>query len=581
MTTKQLALRPYLEVLEKHCRLLDRDSLLQVFLNMAKQIKPDKRNDFLHSFLTELPGTEKQMAVSSRTADTALLEEIEDFHQEIKVRLKSIDDGTYWDDPDDDDWDDDYYRDEDPDLLNEYQLDAVCDFIKEADNRFLQGKKQSAQKIYNALFLKLNEVEEHGYLPDFKVDLQEVIARFARCVYELSADEERVDAMMTVMKVDSREIDFAGIYNQNLPLLQDIMDAETGDLPDFESFLNSWQAALTKYNFRKARIAYLLLEATFMQGGVSAVGNLACSWKEQQPLGYLYWLAKLESEGAWEELSDAVKKSFMVLPPGNDRCKAASFLIKAGEMLGLDQAIITGYRERFMARPNDASLLELVKEAARQQTRELELEKACVFLAQKKTEFGEQKLLVKSLLMFGELEEAFVMCSQNNDVKLSLDSMTGLLYAGVLYLLGGRKADCNLVHNLLDDYAGGRVVYFNSYDERISAPGTSGYKEIMRGLDLIDIGSLDLNRYREWAENLGKNQVHSIVSNKYRTGYPQAAMILGSLAETLTLEGEEDKARTLLHKFCKEQYNRHVAFRREVREVVKNSKYLKGMVAGL
>ncbi|MBW2328585.1 MAG: hypothetical protein JRF04_03035 [Deltaproteobacteria bacterium] len=573
METTQLALRPYLETIEKHCRLLDRDSLIQLIFELARQVEPGTRNDFLQSFLSSLPGTGKETARITETSENNLQAEVEELRQEIQARIESIEDGTYWDDPDDDDWQDSYYNDEDPDLLNDYQKEELSEFFSKAGRHFIHGEKKAALKIYNALFSLINEVEEHDYLLDLGVNLREARARHARCVYELSSREERIDAMFAVMN--------AGMRSRDFPLLRDVMDAETGDLEDFDPFLTSWQTALTEHNFRIQRVADLLLEVAFLQGGVTAVADLAKTWQAQQPLGYLYWLQQLEREENWPLLRDAGCEALKSLPHGLDRRQAAGYMIKAGKMLDEDTIILTGYRERFRSEPSNATLLELVTEANRQQVREKELAEICAFLSAQKSEYGEVELLVKSLLMNGEIDRAFVLCKQEKAIGWSGGSAAALLYGSIIYLLSSGNTACTLSRNLLENYAGANTVFFDSYDDQPVDTGTSGFLEVMRGLDQILLASPDLNRYRQWTVDIGEQRINHIVSNKHRKAYERAAMILVSLTEAMTAEGNKNKADSLLHEYCRVRYNRHVAFRREVRQAVAKSQILRGITDGL
>ncbi len=581
METTQLALRPYLETIEKHCRLLDRESLIQLICDMARQVEPATRNDFLQSFLSSLPETKKQSVLVNETSDNELLTEIEELRQEIQARIESIENGTYWDDPDDDDWQDSYYNDEDPDLLNDYQKEDLADFFSKAGRHFIHGEKKAAQRIYDALFSLVNEVEEHDYLPDFGINLREARARHARCIYELSSREERVDAMLTVLDAGLREDDFFGTRSRDFPLLHDVMDAETGDLEDLEPFLISWQTTLTEQNFRIKRVAELLLEVAFLQGGLTAVGDLAKTWQAQQPLGYLYWLQLLAGEENWPLLRDAGSEALKSLSPGQDRRQAAGYLIRAGKKLDEDETILTGYRERFRSEPSNATLLELVTEANRQQVREKELAEICAFLSARKSEYGAVELLVKSLLMNGEIDRAFALCKQEKAIGWSGGSAAALLYGSIVYLLSSGNTACTLSRDLLKNYAGGNKVFFDSYDDQPIDTKTSGFLEVKRGLDQIITASPDMNRYRQWAIDIGEQRINHIVSNKHRKAYERAAMVLVSLAEAMTAEGNENKADSLLHEYCRVRYNRHVAFRREVRQAVDKSQILRGMTDGL
>jgi hypothetical protein len=58
-------------------------------------------------------------------------------------------------------------------------------------------------------------------------------------------------------------------------------------------------------------------------------------------------------------------------------------------------------------------------------------------------------------------------------------------------------------------------------------------------------------------------------------------MVLGSLAEAMTAEGNKNKVDSLLHEYCRVRYNRHTAFRCEVRQAVEKSQILRGMTEGL
>jgi len=51
MRTTKPALRPYLETIEKQCQPLDRDSLIQLILDLVKQLDTEKRSAFLQTFI--------------------------------------------------------------------------------------------------------------------------------------------------------------------------------------------------------------------------------------------------------------------------------------------------------------------------------------------------------------------------------------------------------------------------------------------------------------------------------------------------------------------------------------------------
>ncbi len=581
MKTAKLALKPYLEKIEQLCEPLGKEALTGLIVAMARQAAPEERGVFLAALLSCLPAESKQEAAARPASENKLLTEIAGLRQEILDRISAIEDGSYWDDPDED-WQDPYYNDEDPDLLSDDQQSALHSFFTEAGQLFAAGAKGAAQLVYGALLSLVNDAEtSSSLLLDFDVDLREARAHYARCVYESAAAGERVNAMLAAMEADQAEDDMGGLPGEDYPLLQDVVDAETGPLAGFDQFLPAWEKALGRKDFQEDRLADLRLEAAFLLGGVAAVADLARGWQAKQPRGYLGWLRKLEDAGDWSSLRDAGREALDGLPHGKERRKAAVCLIRAGKKLGEDGVILAGYRERFRSQPDEASLLELVAEAERQQVRKQELAEVCAFLAGRKCGYGENVLQVKALLMAGRVAEAFALCERNEPVGWSYGSATGLLFAGLLHQSCAGQADCSLVRELLHDYADCHSIYPDSVDEPDPDPEVSGFQEVVRGLGLADAAAADLSRYRQWARNIGEKRINHIVANKQRGAYDRAAQVLAALAEDMTAAGKKKEAQALLQDYCKVRYNRHVAFRKEVREAVGKSIILRGMAAGL
>ncbi len=576
MSSQPPALRPYLESINQECQSLNRDQLIKTILAMAKQVEPDKRLGFLDNFRAMVLKFDTQVATAHKPDLVKLKGEIEELHQTIMARVISIDDGSYWDDPDDDDWEDFHYHDDGPEPVNDEQSAALHAFFLEADNCFISGEKSVAKLIYSALFALIEEMEEYGFSPELEINLRETHARMARCVYQLSTSEERLDAMLSVMKANQIENDFDDLNLRDLPLFQDILDAETEDLADFDSFLTTWQSALSLRPFQENRIADLMLEAVFLQNGSKAVGELARNWQNQQPRGYLYWLKQLKKEENWSELLEAGFETIKVLQNGTDRLQATEFLITAAKHLEDDASALTGYRERFRSSPADYTLLGLLTEAGRQQVREQELEKACTYCAESKSERDKKLLHVKALLMAGKFDQAFALGKQGKSGYWAYSS-TDLLFASVLYLLSDGNVACTLLHQQMEDYANCQTFSFYGDTTHLDESTTSCFEEIKYGLNLIDPTTLDLDFYRKWSGAYGEELINDIVSNTNRSSYDKAAMVLGSLAETMAATGEKKKAQTLLHEYCKVLYSRHTAFRREVREAVGRSEILKGM----
>jgi len=582
MKSKQPALRPYLEEIKSHCLPLDKESLIQLILSLAKEVKSSKRNDYTKRILASLP--ENQNELSPYTQADNLLAEIMELKQGIKMRIKSIEDGTFWDNPDDEEeWDDSYYLDDDPDLLNNSQVETLAEYFDTADRIFLDGHLKNAHKIYDALFALISESEEYGYsLPDFDIDLREARSRFGRCIYENMPAEERVEPLLKMMLEAHPENIFDVFPASGATFLVDIIDAATGDLDNFDSFLTSWQAALTEYNYTESRVADLILEATFLQKGIDAVGQLAREWQNKQPRAYLYWLQELANKKSWDNLREISGQACDTFPANHYREQAAYFHTQAGKQLQNNETILIGYREQFRSRPDISRLLNLVAEAHRQQLRDKELQNICAFLTAAKDGENKKNLLTTALLMAGDIDRAFTLNPQDKPIGWSsYQNGSGLLYGAALYLLCGCDNSCTTIANILESYTQSDTVYFDKYESRPLDYDTSDYKEITKGLEKSNTTAINSEQYHKWVMNIGQKRVNHIVSNTHRSAYERAAITLCSLAEYIAVKEDKNKALQLLTDYCKVRYNRHSAFRREMREIAGQSQILCVMVGEL
>ena len=497
---------------------------------------------------------------------------IEDLRLDIQARIEAIEDGSF------EDFDDyDYYDDEDPDLVSEEQLSSLAGFFAEADSAFARNDKPTAKKMYEALFELVDEVDETGILPEHNIDLRRERARYARCVYETTAQEERPRALVSVMGLEDEGGRNSWYRIHNLPLLREVVASDRAALPEWDGFLTAWRSELLSKDFRLKRVAGLLLEATALLSGVAAVAELAGTWGAQQPLGYLFLLEQLANDGDWPGLTGAAREALATLPEGAQRARAAAFLVTAGQKLGQNEAILTGYRERLRSLPTDTALGALVAEAARQHRRTEQLDEIHVILAARNKEHGADALQVKALLMAGKIDEAFAVCPTETLVGWSSGS-AGLIFAAVLYLLSGGNPECMLIGELLRDHAERPSMMHPELDRETRADVTN-LVAIKAGLDAIDRCSFAADRYRRWAGDLGERRVVRILKNQHRNAYGRAALVLGGLAETLATGGEIEKAQKLLREYCRVLFTRHTAFHREIKAAIGRSKILAGRIS--
>lgn len=572
-----LALRPYLEAIEKWCLPLAKEELLQLLLSLAGEAADDEREGFLAKIAALLPGADNKG--EDKGDVEGLLDRINELQQEILERIAAIEEGTFWDDYAEHEGLS-YYDDEGPGPLGEDQEDALRNCFDQAGRLFTRGQLPEAKIVYAHLFALLREIEdESSTWVDIEVDLREARARYCRLVYELAEVDNRVQELLAAMEVEAK----GRLFDDepvDYPQLRDLLDAQIGELKDFAAFLPVWAKALADKDVANDRLAWLRLEAAFMIDGMPAVVSLAREWGVGQPKGYLVWLKRLGEAGDWHALKEAAQEALGVLPAGKNRESAAEFLVVAGQHLHDDATILAGRRERFFSVPEAENLLSLLVEAGRQGVRERELTAAtCLLMGQNKERaFVDHSLPVKALLMAGRLGEALALAlgQQTKSGSWSYDRSAEVVFAATLHLIGKAQPDFLLIEELLQEYAGQRMIPFHNVDVNKEAQD-SLYREITHGLGLATPSPDDLTRYLDWARKFGEERINSIVSSKHRSSYDRAAQILGALAEVQMATGNKAAAEHLLRDYYQVRYNRYAAFRKEVKKVVDRSPALRGV----
>lgn len=571
MTKSKIALKPYLDIIAGDCSSLSNEELTDVILSLAKGIPTSGRVDFLENLHSYLPGRQSAVLPERDSVEQILLA-IEALRENIEERISSIEDGSYWDEPDL--WGDDGYYDEEPDYVSEEQNEELGSFFGDAESLFLDDRIEDARKVYGALFNLIADIREEAYFSfGDEIDLREARARYCRCVYETSDTDKRLEEFIEAMEVDASSPYDEKAYAENFPLMQDVIDSKPGNMEDLESFLRTWKKALTERGIR-GRPASLLLEVVNRLEGVNGVSTLAKKWKNSQPQGYLFWLNILKKKNDQRGIISVSTEGLNALEEGKSREYVAEFMIDAAKKLNDPEHILLGKRERFFSDVSDQNLLELVDEAIKQNSRDEELNKVIRFFMTRNSLNEEKDLYTKSLLMSGKLNDAVAMAKNEKSVGWSYGNSAGIVFGSVLSVLAGYSEKASTIKSILKGYAN-RI---SAYSERFSADdesGTSFYDEIIKGLKQKSENNPLAVEAFSWAEKIGKKRIEHIVSNKHRRAYDRAAQVLGSLAEAYLGMGKESKAEKTLHEYYSEKYNRFSAFRKEVKTVVINSDLLK------
>jgi len=566
----KIALKPYLDTITGYCNTLSNEELTNILICLARDIPTSGRVNFLEKIESYLPGRRPAIMPEAGLVEQ-ILDDIEALKESIEERIQSIEDGNYWDDPDV--WEDDGYYEEEPDYISEDQGEELGSFFDDAERLFLDDRLEDAQEVYGSLFRLINDVKEDASFSPFDdIDIREARARYCRCVYETTNRGTRLDEFIGAMEVDAYNLYNENEYDENYPLMQDVIDAKPGEMEDLESLLPAWKKSLIKRG-TKGRPAGLLLETVNRLEGINGVSRLAKEWKNSQPQGYLFWLNILKKENDQKGIIRVSTEGLKALKEGRARERVAEFMIDAANELNDAKHVLLGKRERFFSYMSDQNLLDHVAESTTQGKRDNELDTVIKFFKARKSINEEKDLYARALLMAGKLNEAVAMAKKEKSVGWSYGNSAGIVFGSILSVLADHSEKAGTIKTLLSGYANNISVY----SERFSiddGKGTSFYGEIIKGLKQKEETKSQAAEYLSWAEKIGKMRIDHIVSNKHRRAYERAAQVLGSLAEAYIAMDNKSKAVKILHKYYNEKYNRFSAFRREVKAVVKNSDIL-------
>ncbi len=530
---KGLTLKPYLESIEKHCKNLTKKELLETIQTVAQAVPQEERSNFL-GHITQLD------QIEIIASDKTLIDDILELRKEVEARIASIEG-------------DEYDDDEGIDYISQEQKQRLETLFGQTGELFLSNQLEAAKAAFDELFA--------FQLDDFSLDieLREPRARYCRCIYETVAPKQRVKALLIGMKPEqtSQFHKPLRLFDGNYPFLQDIIDARPGELPNFKTFLPAWEKALAKKQSDRATL--LRLEAVNLIKGLEGVAALVRS--KQQPLGYLFWIEKLLEEKAWSELASISQEGLSALPLGEYRAAVADSLLLAAEALGDLELRLKAKKEKCLSAPNDNSLLAWINEAEAQEQRSEALKEGLKFLSQNKP--FASNLYAKTSLMAGEINKAFGLVKNEKAYAWSSGrNPTGVVFAGILIaLLPLNKQPTSLLQKLLQRYSSSLI------------------EQIIQGIRGRKWPASQTQKWLEWAENIAKQRVEHIVSNKHRYAYERAAEILGALGEYFILTKKEEHGISLIEHYRNVQFYRFSAFIREVDQVIASSNLLRQGIA--
>lgn len=558
----KMLLKPFLESIKHACKNMSKEDLIDFILFYAENLHAKDRVVFLdhiYSFSNSefLPEIDKN-----------IFDEIQDLKDEVKERIESIEDGSYYGNYDNYD----NYNDSEPDYLSEGQKEQIKRYFREADKLFIAKKLEQAKNIYRELYSFFSNEQDLYGINEFDVNIEhrETRARYCRCVYETEKSSIRVEKFLQAININAplSDLEF-NIYDNIYPLFSDVKNTSLKELKNEDAFLEEWIEVLKNYDSKRAHV--LLLEAVHLKKGLNGVLNLARKWKSKEPRGYLYWLNIKKEEKDWNEIVKIAKESLSELPLNELRGVIAEELLNAGKEINNDDIILQGNREFFYSVPDEKSLISLIQEAKKQEVKNIELDKVISFLEKKE---DTKCLKIKALLMRGELQKSFEIAKNIDTLGWSYSNEAGgVLFAAILTTLVKKDIEnSEIIKLILKRYTltSYKYSFSTDYDEVDKAL----LQEIIIGLKDIKLSQQEIQKYIGWAENIGRKRIEAIVSNKHRKSYVKAAEILGGLSECFIILGHNQKGINLIIEYRDDKYNRYPAFKSELYEVLSTSKII-------
>lgn len=572
MKENRIALKPYLEAVKNICCPLSKEQLVELVLKLAQDESSSERLGFLDRIKARSPGAE---SIINAVADVdQLLDNIQALKEDILERIEAIGNGDY-EALDDWDWED--AHDDEPDLISDEQSNDMADLFTEAGALFLNGDTGKARIVYDALFGLMAELESSGfYLPYPDLDWREERAQHARCIYDDSDGKQRIAAFADAMNLDASLRYDRTENNAAYPMLSDVMDARQEKMADLESFYLEWKSLLEE-KWIEGRPSSLLLETVLQTEGVKGVGKLARAWGSAQPNGYLFWLDLLMKEGQFNKACTIARQAIKLVKNGKKREELSQVLVEASRSAGNGKGILEGKFEKFYSCSNDENMSQAMAEAIEQNQRENGLAWILDSYSPKKNMSDDEKnLYIKALLMNGNLKAAVEMVKASRSIGWSYGLNVGLVFGCVAAAASGYETGAGAIEQVLNR----GLDNWRAYSDRFAVadeknPSLFFYDEILNGLKAAKLSEYHTGQYFKWAQEIGRKRVDDIVSNTHRGAYGRAARVLGSLAEVFTAKGETKTAQNLFLEFCKQKYNRHTAFKQEVRSMISGSRLLK------
>lgn len=548
-----ISYKEFMEEVKGRLTILDHEKLLNLIISWADKTPSSKRQEFLDELALPM---ERNEVISS---PEALLDE-------IKALAKRVEDGDYCDG-----WGWDEEIREERDWGDESWADEMDELLLQARSLLLQGEYRIAENAYTKLFDILEMGQESGHLPGnpdystmLKVDLEEQVALYIRCVYMNAAHLERPACVYEAMNN-------YGYLSGDLKL-KSIIDASKFVLPDLDGFLAEWIEFLSRQG--GAHVSVWLREAVWLKGGIPAISAFARQAAEQYPRAYMDWIEALEKKGDTEAVILAAREGLAAIPRDYiTRSEVAGVLARIGEKRDDHLMKLEGYKERFYSEPSIRHVMDLYIaaidygrwEEKRDQVEQRMMElrgkgraSASYYDRERQKSSVSEGVVCSVLLLGGRYEQVFEICRNKGSLGWSsVDHPKPVVLVFTMVVLAKKGFLSNVLMKQWEFVIGN-----TSYG--MDKAFIEKYKQLANhARQLISFTEEQEQSYLHWCMDEVGRRVDAIVSNQHRGSYYKASGLIVAMAEVLASRGREQEGKSFIEQY-RGKYPRHSAFRSEL-----------------
>ncbi|MCK5134132.1 MAG: hypothetical protein KAR40_18540 [Candidatus Sabulitectum sp.] len=540
----------FMKAVEAELTAKSNGELKELFHKIASKTEPEMRKQFLenlHSNESIADSFDKTLAA----------------FEDLKNRIENGDFAEGWG------WDPDYC--EEREWGDESWAEEIDDFFSEAYYYFSEAAYKEAKTLYEKLFDILNSGLDNSTLPGppdalslLNTDLDKSEFTLNRIKYLLSDGSSRPDLMYQTAIENTR------LWSCKEGFLAGILAVDQSPLPGFYGFLAKW-VELNKSVY-SATSDMLLREAVMLLDGSEGIEEYAGNMGEARPFFWVDALKIFAQKNDFNKVKELSLKSLEIVNPNYTVCsEICDYLAEAATKLKDDGLLLFAARNAFYSDPSLKRLLSLASLATdnfdpimqeASERAEILFEENVKRDRQIHTPLGTNTgigdlELAWSLVFSSQFDKLISVCAEDKSFSWA-NSKPGIAVPVLLLMLAKESHSSSIA--LMKEAL---PVYYSKSD----------LKFLLSSLEPVlnqKFTATKQQKYLNWCTSIVEEKVQDIVSNQNRRSYSLAALLAGSISETIS-EIETDSAAQNYLLEWKNRFIRHTAFRRELKQFASRS----------